>query len=102
MTVRRVAVASVAAVLMTGATLALAQSSAPKKPLAKLTCEEFLAVEESFKTDYALTWPEGTAPYPGISELLEKLVVRKQRLAVLSNKPHPFTVEIVALLIEAL
>ncbi|WP_367874712.1 HAD family hydrolase [Luteolibacter sp. Populi] len=53
-----------------------------------------LSVEEAFKQDYALTWPEGTAPYPGIPELLETLSGR--RLAVLSNKPHPFTVEIVA------
>jgi phosphoglycolate phosphatase len=58
--------------------------------------ELILAVEAGFKEDYALTWPEGTAPYPGIPELLEKLVVRKQPLAILSNKPHPFTVEIVA------
>lgn len=58
--------------------------------------ELVLAVEEGFKQDYAVTWPEGTAPYPGIRELLEKLAVRGQRLAILSNKPHPFTVEIVA------
>ena len=59
--------------------------------------ELILAVEEGFKRDYALTWPEGTAPYAGIPELLDKLAVRgRQRLAILSNKPHPFTVEIVA------
>ncbi|WP_035606319.1 HAD family hydrolase [Haloferula sp. BvORR071] len=58
--------------------------------------ELILAVEEGFKQDYAHTWPEGTAPYPGIPELLDQLAVRKQPLAILSNKPHPFTVEIVA------
>ena len=65
MIVRRVVVASVAAVLMTGATLALAQSSAPKKPLAKLTCEEFLAVEESFKPKvvyWAVAYGQGGKP----------------------------------------
>ena len=65
MTVRRVAVASVAAVMMTGATLALAQSGAPKKPLAKLTCEEFLAVEESFKPKvvyWAVAYGKGGKP----------------------------------------
>ena len=47
MTVRRIGTA-VAVVLLASATVALAQG-APKKPLGKLTCEEFLAVEESFK-----------------------------------------------------
>lgn len=53
-----------------------------------------LAVESAFKEDYALTWPDGTAPYPGIPELLAGL--GGHRIAILSNKPHPFTVEIVA------
>ena len=53
-----------------------------------------LAVESAFKEDYALTWPDGTAPYQEIPELLESL--RGRRIAILSNKPHPFTVEIVA------
>jgi phosphoglycolate phosphatase len=54
-----------------------------------------LAIEESFKADYAETWPEGTAPYAGIPELLERLAATGRPLGVLSNKPHPFTVEIV-------
>ena len=62
---------------------------------------EILALEAAFKEDYALTWPEGTAPYAGIPGLLEKLAAAGLRLAVLSNKPHPFTVEIVARLFPA-
>ena len=54
------------------------------------------AVEAAFKEDYAVTWPNGTAPYPGIPECLAALTSNGFRLAVLSNKPHPFTVEIVA------
>lgn len=57
--------------------------------------DDILAVETSFKDDYATTWPGGTVPYDGIPACLEKLAAAGFRLAVLSNKPHPFTVEIV-------
>ncbi len=53
-------------------------------------------LENDFKADYDKTWRDGTAPYAGIPELLETLKRRGHPLAVLSNKPHPFTVEIVA------
>jgi phosphoglycolate phosphatase len=56
---------------------------------------DILAVESAFKDDYATTWPDDTAPYDGIRECLHGLVAAGFRLAVLSNKPHPFTVEIV-------
>ncbi len=49
-----------------------------------------------YKKDYGLSWPEGTAPYPGIVGMLENLGLRGPDLAVLSNKSHEFTVEIVA------
>lgn len=52
-------------------------------------------VEAAFKEDYALTWPDGTAPYPGIPECLDILAAAGFPMAILSNKPHPFTVEIV-------
>jgi phosphoglycolate phosphatase len=51
-------------------------------------------VEAAFKEDYALTWPDGTAPYPGIPECLATLAAAGFPMAILSNKPHPFTVEI--------
>lgn len=57
--------------------------------------ERILAVEDAFKEDYALTWPDGTAPYAGVPEFLARLSAAGVRMAVLSNKPHPFTVEIV-------
>ena len=53
------------------------------------------AVELAFKTDYDLTWPSGTLPYDGITEMLEALQTRGHPLAVLSNKPHPFTTAMV-------
>jgi acid stress chaperone HdeA len=48
MRVRLIGTAAAVA-LIASSTLALAQTSAPKKPLGKLTCEEFLAYDETFK-----------------------------------------------------
>ena len=53
-------------------------------------------VEQAFKSHYDLTWQDGTMVYPGIAGLLESLQTRGYPLAVLSNKPHPFTETIVA------
>ena len=53
-------------------------------------------VEQAFKADYDLTWQNGTLVYPGITQLLESLQTRGYPLAVLSNKPHPFTETIVS------
>jgi len=63
---------------------------------------DILTVESAFKDDYAITWPQGTAPYDGIRECLDTLATASFRLAVLSNKPHPFTVEIVQRLFPGL
>jgi phosphoglycolate phosphatase len=52
-------------------------------------------VETRFKADYDETWPEGTRPFEGVPELLADLAAEGRALAVLSNKPDPFTVEIV-------
>jgi len=53
------------------------------------------SVLKSFAGDYAVSWPDGTQVYPGIPELLAKLKSGGVPLAVLSNKPHAFTVGIV-------
>ncbi|HVJ45786.1 MAG TPA: HAD-IA family hydrolase [Luteolibacter sp.] len=52
-------------------------------------------IEAAFKVHYDATWNLGTAPYAGVPELLVELQKRGHRLAVLSNKPHPFTRAIV-------
>lgn len=54
------------------------------------------SVMRAFAEDYAASWQHGTCPYDGIASLLADLRVRNVPLAVLSNKPHAFTVEIVA------
>jgi phosphoglycolate phosphatase len=53
------------------------------------------AVLQHFREHYARHWHEGTIPYDGVAEVLQALLGRGDRLAVLSNKPHAFTVEIV-------
>jgi phosphoglycolate phosphatase len=53
------------------------------------------SVLANFTADYAASWPQGTSVYPGMHEWLTELQERSIPLAVLSNKPHAFTVEIV-------
>jgi phosphoglycolate phosphatase len=42
------------------------------------------------REQYAKRWAEKTTPYPGIPEMLDELVRRGVKLAVLTNKPHDF------------
>ncbi|MGC6457102.1 MAG: HAD family hydrolase [Akkermansiaceae bacterium] len=52
-------------------------------------------VLDRFQNHYPRDWKTGTHPYPGIMNLLEKLSSLGMPTAVLSNKPHSYTVEIV-------
>ena len=45
--------------------------------------------------EYAVRWRENTRPYPGIEDLLDALSERSVCMAVLSNKPHRETTEMV-------
>jgi len=49
------------------------------------------ACVDEFKKDYSQNWKVKTRLYDGISEMLDELVTRNLKLAVLSNKPHKFT-----------
>jgi phosphoglycolate phosphatase len=53
------------------------------------------ALQELFNQDYHEHWADKTRPYEGIADLLEGLSARGRPMAVLSNKPHAFTVEMV-------
>ena len=44
-----------------------------------------------FEVAYLDCWNELTLPYEDIPELLDALIDRQQKLTVLSNKPHEFT-----------
>ncbi len=102
--------------IATSLNLALSRSELPQHPLAavrgfigngaRVLAERAVpagsdeatisAVEQGFHEDYDISWPDGTVLYDGISEMLEALQARGYPLAVLSNKPHPFTQAIVA------
>jgi phosphoglycolate phosphatase len=47
------------------------------------------------KTQYAVRWSQNTFVYDGITDLLQTLVAEGIHLAILSNKPHDFTVSMV-------
>lgn len=53
------------------------------------------ALQPAFQDYYKELWPTGTEPYAGVPEMLESLKNAGVKLGVLSNKKHPFTVEIV-------
>ncbi len=50
----------------------------------------------SFLIDYNQNWNVKTTLYDGIPELLDALTTRKLKMAVLSNKPHKYTVKCMA------
>jgi phosphoglycolate phosphatase len=46
------------------------------------------------REEYGARWADQTRPYDGIPELLDELVRRNIKLAVVSNKPHDFSQQI--------
>ncbi len=46
---------------------------------------------KEFREEYASNWNVKTKPYAGIAAMLDELVSRKIKIAVLSNKLHAFT-----------
>jgi phosphoglycolate phosphatase len=48
-----------------------------------------------YRQDYERTWKQGSQPYPGVPNMLATLAEHGFPLAVLSNKVHSFTVEMV-------
>ena len=69
---QRVAIAVVAAALTASSTLAFAQSGAAKKPLGKITCEDFLAVEDTFKPKvvyWAVAYGKGGKPEAAVLDV---------------------------------
>lgn len=59
-----------------------------------------VAALERMRTIYGARWAQVSRPYPGIPELLDALSARGVPMAVLSNKPHEFTVEMVQALLQ--
>ena len=50
---------------------------------------------EAMRIEYKRHFFDHTRPYEGIPELLKQLTEKKLSLSVLSNKPHPATIEII-------
>lgn len=55
----------------------------------------FVKAVDLFDEYYAAHMVDMTKPYEGIIELLDNLIEKDIKLAVVSNKPHKFTVEVV-------
>ena len=51
-------------------------------------------IAEAVSREYAEHWADKTRLYPGIPVLLDALSARKVPMAILSNKPHAFTLAI--------
>ncbi len=57
---------------------------------------ELEAVHAAFRHEYPLSWQgANTRPYPGMDHLLARTVAAGARVAILSNKPHDVTQDIV-------
>jgi phosphoglycolate phosphatase len=54
---------------------------------------------EDFGREYAGCWDRKTRPYEGVMEMLRALASRGLQLAVLSNKPHAATLQVVRALL---
>jgi len=75
----RVATVLTAAALLAGVPVAFAQSSGAKKPLGKMTCEEFLVLEDTFRPKvvyWAAAYGKGGKPEAAVLDVegTEKVV----------------------------
>lgn len=64
-------------------------------PSGKADIDLFNRVLKMYDEYYIEHMVDKTKPFDGILELLEKLIEKKIKIAVLSNKPHEFTFEMV-------
>jgi phosphoglycolate phosphatase len=64
-----------------------------------VSAETIARCDADFRAVYAEHWHDESQPYAGIAELLDELSARRLPMAVLSNKPHEFTVRCVEVLL---
>ena len=67
----------------------------PVTPAPALSDDEVAGIIRDYRREYAAAWRLHSRPYPGVPELLDALAARGVQTAVLSNKSHPFTEEMV-------
>lgn len=65
------------------------------------TEEEIAAVLEEYRTAYSRNWKNTTVPFPGISEVLDRLAADAVPIGVVSNKAHDFTLQCVEAFLDA-
>lgn len=70
-------------------------SPSPPSPSPTLSDDEVAGIVRDYRREYAAAWRLHSRPYPGIPDLLRALSARGIQAAVLSNKSHPFTEEMV-------
>jgi len=65
-------------------------------PQNRRSAETIQTCVDAFNVDYSANWHNKTRLYPGIGAMLDALVRRDLKLAILSNKAHAFTRQCVA------
>ncbi len=86
----RVVAVLTAAALLAGVPVAFAQSSGAKKPLGKMTCEEFLVLEDTFKpkvVHWAAAHGRGGKPEAAVLQETREEDVTGRVTAVESSAP---------------
>jgi phosphoglycolate phosphatase len=76
----------------------LARRVLPEDQYTPVTAEECI---RRMREEYDERWLHHTCPYDGIPELLDGLTQRRIRMAILSNKPHNFTVPMIETLLPS-
>jgi phosphoglycolate phosphatase len=79
-----------------GVDLLVRRALPPEKRSESLVAQCISAMRE----EYGLRWDKKTRPYPGIPELLDALAQRGLPMAILSNKPHDFSLLVAAKLLQ--
>lgn len=72
----------------------LVRRTLPEGEAQRLGTDGVLALVQKAREIYGTNWNVKSRPYPGVIEALKALSRRGVELGVLSNKPHPWTVEI--------
>lgn len=72
----------------------LVRRTLPEGEAERLGTEGVLALVQKAREIYGANWHVKSCPYPGVIDALNALSRQGLLLGVLSNKPHPWTVEI--------
>ncbi len=74
----------------------LVQRALPPEEAQRLPSEQLETLIRRTGENYARDWAATTRPYPGIERLIRELGLRKVPLAVVTNKPHDWTLKMLS------